>query len=182
MGRRRGARTTLVVPVPAAEDAVGRWRAAYDRWAKKGVPAHVTVQGPFLPPERVDDQVLARLEALLRDAGSRPFSLTAARRLPGIVYLAPESDEPFARLTQLLAREWPELPGYGGGIRSVGRYHLTVARTLSPLTARAAARAIQPFLPIAARTEEALLFAVDSDERVTRVGRFAIGSAVDRDQ
>jgi hypothetical protein len=174
-GARRGPRTTVVVPVPAAEEAVGRWRATHDRWAAKGVPAHVTVQGPFLPPERIDDRILTRVAAVLGRARARPFALAAVRRLPGVVYLAPASDEPFAHLTQLLAREWPELPRYGGGIRNVGRYHLTVARTFSPLAALAAVRAIRPFLPIVARPEEALLFAVEVDERVTLLGRFPIG-------
>jgi hypothetical protein len=163
--------------VPAAEEAVAPWRAAHDQWAARGVPAHVTVQSPFLAPRDIDTRVLERLGALLESARAETFELRAARYLPGIVYLAPVSDEPFARLTRLVAGAWPELPRYGTGLRSIGRYHLTVARTLSPSVPGAVRRGLRPFLPIAGRTEQALLFAVDANERVDLLACFGIGSS-----
>jgi 2'-5' RNA ligase superfamily len=57
--------TALIVPVPEAEPAVGRFRASLDRAASWGVPAHVTVLYPFLPPQLVDDQVLAALRDIV---------------------------------------------------------------------------------------------------------------------
>ncbi|MEU6741541.1 hypothetical protein [Streptosporangium sandarakinum] len=54
-------RTALIVPIPEAEEAVGPFRAALDVSAGWGVPAHVTVLYPFLPPERIDSRVLAAL-------------------------------------------------------------------------------------------------------------------------
>ena len=107
--------------MPGAEDAVGAWRAEYDRWAARGITAHVTIQTPFLAPGRIDAHVLERLGALLESVRAEPFELRSARYLPGIVYLAPASAAPFARLTRLIADVWPELPRYGGGIRSIGR-------------------------------------------------------------
>jgi len=40
----------LLLPVPAAEPAVSRHRARLVESAKGGVPAHITVLYPFLPP------------------------------------------------------------------------------------------------------------------------------------
>jgi hypothetical protein len=53
--------TALIVPIPEAEEAVGPFRASLDRAASWGVPAHVTVLYPFLPPQQIDQQVLAVL-------------------------------------------------------------------------------------------------------------------------
>jgi hypothetical protein len=165
--------------VPAAEDVVGAWRAEYDLWAARGIPAHVTIQTPFLARGDIDARVLERLGAVLESAHAEPFELRSARYLPGIVYLAPASDAPFARLTRLIADVWPELPRYGGGIRSIGRYHLTVARTFRPRTARAAVRAVRPSLPISGRTDEALLFSLGGDARIELLARFGIGTHLD---
>jgi hypothetical protein len=46
--------------------------------------------------------------------------------------------------------------------------------------ARKIAAAVQPFLPIDGRTDQALLFAVDADERVELLARFGIGTNLER--
>src|SRR6185312_14804244 len=51
-------RTALIVAVPEAETAVGALRREHDSSAALGVPAHVTILFPFLPPERVDQDAL----------------------------------------------------------------------------------------------------------------------------
>lgn len=60
--------TALVIVVPEAEPAVAPWRAALDRAASLGVPAHITVLYPFLSPERIGDSVLDGLRELRRAA------------------------------------------------------------------------------------------------------------------
>jgi len=49
--------SALIVPVPEVERLVGRYRAALDPAAAWGVPAHVTVVYPFLPPAQITDDV-----------------------------------------------------------------------------------------------------------------------------
>ena len=44
--------SAILVPVPEAGPVVGRLRARLDRSASRGVPAHVTVLYPFVPPEQ----------------------------------------------------------------------------------------------------------------------------------
>src|SRR5690242_3716091 len=51
--------SALIVAVPEAEPAVAALRTAYDPAASWGVPAHVTVLYPFLPPDRLDAVVRA---------------------------------------------------------------------------------------------------------------------------
>jgi hypothetical protein len=53
------AQTAFIVPLPEAEEAAGPFRASLDTATSWGVPAHVTVLYPFLPPERINDQVLS---------------------------------------------------------------------------------------------------------------------------
>ena len=58
--------SALIVAVPEAGEVVGRFRASLDRAALWGVPAHVTVLYPFLPPERINDEVLAAVGEIVR--------------------------------------------------------------------------------------------------------------------
>src|SRR5215831_9843437 len=69
--------TALLVPVPAAEPIVGRHRARHDAAARDGVPAHVTVLYPFLPPAGIGESLLASLGRLF--AGFAAFEFTLDR-------------------------------------------------------------------------------------------------------
>ncbi len=109
------AQTALLVPVPAAEPAVGRHRRSLDPSAGWGVPAHVTVLFPFLPPSLVSDSVVARIEQTLRGVPAFDFALDRTEWFGDqVVWLAPEPDEPFRRLIRTLSDAFPECPPYGG--------------------------------------------------------------------
>ncbi|HEY5398126.1 MAG TPA: hypothetical protein VIL16_22320 [Trebonia sp.] len=56
--------SALLVLVPAAEPVVGPHRARLDSSARDGVPAHLTVLYPFLPPAEIGQGVLAKLSRL----------------------------------------------------------------------------------------------------------------------
>ncbi len=106
--------TALVVEVPAAEAAVAHWRRRHDRAARAGVPAHVTVCFPFLPPQALDDDVEDALTAL---AAATPASTLAFSRVDGsgdaVMWLAPEPAEPLRALTRAVCAAFGLLP-YGG--------------------------------------------------------------------
>ena len=77
---------TAVLDRPAeTEQAVGPFRARYDRAAAWGVPAHVTVLYPFLPPSRIDDGYgLAMAASIHRSgvpSGAGPIVRTAIRQV-----------------------------------------------------------------------------------------------------
>src|SRR5689334_4891443 len=53
--------SALIIAVAEAEPAVAAHRERLDRAASWGVPAHITVCYPFLPPAQIDGHVLAGL-------------------------------------------------------------------------------------------------------------------------
>jgi hypothetical protein len=50
------AESAVLVLLPEAEIAVASHRAELDAAAGLGVPAHVTVLYPFVPPARIDER------------------------------------------------------------------------------------------------------------------------------
>lgn len=42
--------SSLIVPIPAAMPIIEPWRERLDPYSAYGMPAHVTVLYPFLPP------------------------------------------------------------------------------------------------------------------------------------
>ncbi len=92
--------TALIVATPEAENAVGPFRASLDRAASWGVPAHITVLYPFLPPERIDDHVLAALRDVVAEVPRFDAALTHVDWFADTVaWLAPQPDQPFRDLT-----------------------------------------------------------------------------------
>ncbi|MGW5687161.1 2'-5' RNA ligase family protein [Nonomuraea sp. NPDC003754] len=160
MERFRIGETALVVTVPAAEPVVGRWRERHDPSAAYGVPAHVTVLTPFLPRDLVDARVEAELGRLF--AAFAPFEITfhATGRFPGVLYLAPEPDEPLRALTLAVWRRWPEVPPYGGRYPDVVP-HLTVADGPPPDACAEIEADLVARLPFVSRVSEVVLLAYD---------------------
>jgi hypothetical protein len=164
--------TTLIVPIPEAEQAVGRWRERYDWSARVGVPAHITVLGPFLPPELITDSVIKRLTSICSDLPRIELKLEGPALLESTVCLTPNPREPFELMTRLLEHEWQEL-GRGGSQDEKRLHHLTVAR--NPEEIRELSLELGPSLPIEARADELRLY-----ERTGRLGahelcRFRLG-------
>ena len=120
------AQSTLLVPVPEAEPWVKDPRERYDPTAAVGVPAHITRLFPFISPDLITDDDLAKAtEAFQR---FRPFELKLEQvdRFPESLYLVPEPDELFISLTEAIVRDFPEYPPYGGKFTKIVP-HLTVA-------------------------------------------------------
>jgi 2'-5' RNA ligase len=117
----------LIVRVPEAEPAVRAWRDRLDPPARAGVPAHVTVLFPFLDASRIDKDVCDAIGKVI--GRHQPFEVRFDRcgRFPGVLYLAPEPDAHFRRLTEAIAERWPECPPFGGQFDDVVP-HLTVAQ------------------------------------------------------
>src|SRR5579875_3303282 len=145
--------SAVLVPVPEADSVVGRWRYEYDPVAAAGVPAHVTLVVPWLPPDEIGDEDLAELEEELADVHAFDFSLARidwfGRR---VLWVAPEPAEPFLKLTDRLADRF-HTPPWDDEFDEVIP-HLTVAHAsdgveLVPVAADVATR-----LPLRCRAEE----------------------------
>jgi len=152
--------SALVVTVPAAEPLVGSWRSRYDPSAADGMPAHVTVLFPWLATAAVDADVLARLDSLVRKEPSFGLRLAEPARFPSTLYLRPEPDGPFRRLTAAVAETWQDHPPNGGAYADVVP-HLTIADQQSATVLDDVESAIAPFDVIETRVDAVELYAFD---------------------
>jgi 2'-5' RNA ligase len=147
--------SAIIVPVNVPV-GVNRLRERMDPSAADGVPAHITLIYPFMPPSELKDDVRRRVEEIIAAQPSFPFVLTAARRWPNVVYLEPEPDEPFRRLTASLAAAFPDYPPYEG-VHDEIVPHLTVAADAPEDYYAAAEHALPALLPIRDVCREAWL-------------------------
>jgi 2'-5' RNA ligase len=145
--------SALVVTVPEAEPAVAPHRERLDEAASWGVPAHVTVLFPFLPPAEIDERVLGTLG---RAAATVPAFFVSLDRLgwfgERVVWLAPEPAEPFQRLTAAVTARFPGIRPYEGAYDEVVP-HLTVGHDHPAAELAAAGTAVAAHLPIRARVD-----------------------------
>jgi hypothetical protein len=151
--------TALLLPMPAAEPAVGQHRARLDEAARDGVPAHITVLYPFMPPAGIDEALLASLGGLF--AGFAAFGLTLDKVGwfgENVVWLGPRDPAPFTALTDLVFTAFPSCPPYGGRHTEVIP-HLTIGHLGGPQALRAAAESVRPRLPIETAATEVTLMA-----------------------
>jgi 2'-5' RNA ligase len=158
---RDATQSAVIVPVAEAEPVVGRHRRELDVAVSWGVPAHVTVVFPFVPPARIDAEVVSRLRAVVAAIPAFECAFTDCRWFgEDVLWLAPEDDGPFLDLTRAVSAEFPECPPYGGAYDDVVP-HLTIGgrRRGSLGRLQEAEAAVAAELPVAARIDHALLIA-----------------------
>jgi 2'-5' RNA ligase len=174
MASKRG-ESAVVVPVPAAEQAVSSWRDRYDPSAAEGMPAHITALYPFLDVERLTPTLVTTLRRLCRELPSLDVEFARTGRFPGVLYLDPEPAEGLRRLTATIVDEWPEAPPFGGAFDHVIP-HLTIANGVDQAVMAAIERDLLPVLPLRTALAEACLFVFDGARWQRRV-RMAFASA-----
>jgi 2'-5' RNA ligase len=168
--------SALIVPVPEAERLVGAWRERYDDSARTGVPAHLTLLYPFLPPEEIGPADLGRLAALFGSVPATRFRLAAFRRFPrGVLYLAPEPDGFLRELTNRIWALYPQRPPYGGMFQHVVP-HLTVAQVEDHSVLDRVEADVTPGLPVAAEAKEVWLMLQGDDDRWRAGHTFSLSS------
>jgi 2'-5' RNA ligase len=107
--------SALVVVVGEAEAVAAPFRDRYDPSAAAGMPAHITLLYPFKAADDVDDIARGKLRDCFARFEPVRFSLGAIKRFPGgVLYLAPQPDEPFRQLTLAIWNLFPQTPPYGG--------------------------------------------------------------------
>jgi len=149
--------SALLVTVPSAEPVVARYRDRLDSSAPLGVPAHITVLFPFMPPAAIGAQVHARLARLFAAVAPFVFALDHTDWFGDhLLWLGPRDPAPFSALTRLVHEAFPDYPPYGGR-HDVVVPHLTVADTGDPTELRAADDAVRPRLPVEARATQVAL-------------------------
>jgi 2'-5' RNA ligase len=172
----RAPRTAVIVAVPAAEPVVGEWRLRHTGDVPLGMPPHVTLLVPFVPPAQLTRDVEERLAGVIASEPAFDAVFARAERFPGVLYLAPEPPEPFARLTHALVQEWPEHPPYEGAVDTVIP-HLTVAESADWSLLDRIAAELEPRLPVAQHVSEAQLYVEDDDGRWHERRSFPLASS-----
>jgi hypothetical protein len=158
--------SALVVLIPESEGLVGEWRSRFDPAATYGVPAHVTVLYPFVPPRLIDDALRSQLRALFATLGAFDFTFSSTRRFPdGVLYLSPSPDGPFEELTRAVSTHFPDYPPYEGRFEKVVA-HLTVADGAPPEQLDLIESAVAKGLPLFAVARRVALL-VGRDEPAT---------------
>ena len=118
--------SALIIAAPEAEPLVKELRDRFDSSAAVGVPAHITILYPFMPPSEITPAVLAELSEFFAQFAAFEFTLPETRRFPTVLYLGPSPDEPFQSLMHAVDERYPEKPPYGGAFTEVIP-HLTIA-------------------------------------------------------
>ncbi len=138
---------------------VSRHRARLDSAAALGVPAHVTVLYPFVPPGAITAGTLELLAAAVASVGEFDCQFPATAWFgPDVLWLAPRPDEPFRALTRAVAAAFPGYRPYGGAYEDAVP-HLTVGDRPAGGVAdlRAAEAEVLPALPVAAHVSRVWL-------------------------
>lgn len=147
----------LMIPTPEAEPVVGTHRIRLDQSAGWGVPAHVTVLYPFMPPADIDSDTEARLTALFATVDRFEFMLASiAWFSTDVVYAAPTPEEPFRALTKKVQDTWPEFLPYGGE-HGEPIPHLTIGDNGTRTELAEAGNAVARHLPISCVAREVWL-------------------------
>ena len=151
--------SALIVPVPEAEPLVGGLRAELDPAAALGVPAHVTVMFPFVPPGDADDKVLAVVEELVAAVPAFEARFVRVEWFnENVVWLAPEPAAPFVALAEGIRSRFGLEP-YGGAHGSEVTPHLTVGHGAPLPRLRTAAAELTAGLPLRAHVGSVRLMA-----------------------
>jgi 2'-5' RNA ligase len=145
-----GPQSGLIIEVPSAEPAVAYHREHLDANAPLGIPAHITVLFPFMPPEMIDEEELSRLTELFAEFSRFRFVLDRTAWFgDDVLWLGPGDSRPFRVLTQRVFRAYPAYPPFQGQFDDVVP-HLTIGHGHPPNALRHAEDSIRPHLPIEA--------------------------------
>jgi 2'-5' RNA ligase len=149
--------TAIVVLTPEAEPVTGDWYRAHTKAGTEGMSPHITLHVPFVPAERIDVAVEARLRRVLAQVQPFDYALERLERFAdGLLYLAPAPARPFIELALALQDEVPDHPRYDGAHDTIVPHGTIASSEDSELLARIA-EDVTPQLPIACRAVEATM-------------------------
>ena len=141
--------------------ALERVRRQFDRAARLGVPAHVTILYPWLSAAALTGEARATLGRIARETRSFDVGFVAARRWPGIVYLEPEPAWPLNALIDRVMARYPDHPPYGGTVPEVIPHLTLVENARAPLVEIATSAAASLPFERTARSIEVLVEGTD---------------------
>ena len=157
-----GPHSGLIIEVPEAEPAVAQHRDRLDANARLGIPAHITVLFPFMPPPAIGPAALTGLEHLLAAFPRFRFQLDRTAWFGDeVLWLGPRDPSPFRALTRSVADAFPAFPPYEGQFGD-STPHLTIGHEHPVADLRAAEEPVRAYLPIHAQATEVTLMTQQS--------------------
>lgn len=171
-----GPHSGLIIEVPEAEPAVRHHREHLDASAPLGIPAHITVLFPFIPPETIDTAALTALAHLFAAVSRFRFHLDHTDWFGDeVLWLAPRDSGPFRALTQRVFRVFPAFPPFEGHFDDVVP-HLTIGHGHPLSDLRTAEASVQARLPIqASATAVTLMTQQSAGGHWTKAATFSLG-------
>jgi hypothetical protein len=150
----------VLLPVAEAEALVEPFRRAGDWSSAQGIPAHMTIAGPWPLSVSLPIEALARLASAIR--GAR-YTLSTARILGDAICLFPADDA--------MALRWRanilDAVGAEDEVDEQWRIHLTVCRGANQATMGKVEQTIGPALPLSCEVRELLVAQLLGDSQVS---------------
>ena len=139
---------------------------------------HVTLLFPFVPRERLGDDVLRSLEEFFAGRVSLNLTLVELGEFPGVVYAVPEPAGEVKRWIASLSERFPEFPPYGGEFADVVP-HATLGTWDDPqrrdALVRRARELTKSLFPVACAIGDVALLAEHAPNRWQELRRFRLG-------
>lgn len=175
--------TGLILPVPAFEPFIRHHRTFNPAVSPEGVPAHLTLLYPFLPPQGCKE-AHAEVAAFFSRVEPFEFELTDVGWFDErVVFLAPGDASPFVALTEQLIAAWPQCIPYGGRHGGTHVPHLTLGIEGTPEEMASLADAAERLLPVRSLADQAwLMIGTSRPARWSVAERFPFGTRSDEDQ
>jgi hypothetical protein len=151
---------SILIPVPEAESLVSPFRHSGDWSSKHGVPAHLTIAGPWPLTTRVP---VDRLGKLCSEIRGEQYELGTIGPLGDAVCLFPDDDRALLRWRRRILA----VVGSGDETNESWRMHLTVSRGLTPPAMGAIEASIGLALPLHCKIDRVLIAQRHADSRVT---------------
>ena len=118
--------SVLLVVVSDLDELAESWRQRLDPVSARGIPPHVTVLFPFVPPSLLSTDDLEALNLIFQSISSFEFSVGDVGWFgDDTLYLKPEPTSAFVNLTEHVRRRFPEYLPYEGQFETVVP-HLTI--------------------------------------------------------
>lgn len=155
--------SALVVEIPEAGPTIEEIRGRLDSGAIMGVPAHVTILYPFIPPSSIDRRILAQIGELFATVPAFDVEFRSVAWFDeSVVYLEPDCGPTFRALTRTVYERWPDFPPYEGVHDDVVP-HLTIGDHGENGELEAGAADAARHLPIASVVDEVCLYTGTSE-------------------
>jgi 2'-5' RNA ligase len=145
--------SAILIPVHDADAVVAPFRLEHDPVSTAGVPAHITLIVPWLPPVEIRTEDLDELADTLAPTDAFDFLLSRVRWFGRrVLWLAPEPVQPFLDLVGLLAERFGT-PPYEDEFDEVVP-HLTVGHASDGAELGVVAEQLTAKLPIKCRADQ----------------------------